>query len=144
MRSVIANKFLRTALLPAFVLAHLFCVCGGAVASPVRAEVAAPPQTDAHACCKAPAPADQPDKSPAKDHKHNPSCTHCGDSSTLTTPEPATTLRSPHLLSFMLLVPSHFDHVAFDASTLFQSFSRWLADFSPPPDLLRVKCSMQI
>lgn len=144
MSALFGNKLLMMALLPAFLLAHLLCVCGGAVASPIRAESAHRPMTHTHECCAAHSSETHPDRSPAHDHKHDSNCPHCGVSSIMTKPDPATAVPNAHHISFLSLVPLYFDHLNSDASIRFQSISRWLSDPSPPPNLLRVKCSMQI
>ena len=148
MRALIPNNLFRLTLMPAFLLAHFFCVCGGAVAAAPYKEVAAGSVTDNDACCN-PAPERSPsnggsDHSPPGSHQHDPNCDHCSGTTNLTAPEAASRTIPVDFTSFTLFVPQLIDHSALDASTRFQSYSRWLADPSPPPDLLRVKCSLQI
>jgi len=135
-------------MIPAFLLAHLFCVCGRAAAVVPYMEVAAGSAANKDACCD-PAPehsASNGDSahSPAGGHKHDPNCDHCSGTTTLTAPEAVSKIIPVDFASFTLFVPLLIDHSALDAANRFQSFSRWLADPSPPPDLLRVKCSLQI
>jgi len=139
----IGDKFVRLAVLTAFVLAHLFCVCSSAMAALNPDKTSRYHAADEHACCKG--SSEKPSEPAPPDHKHDPSCTHCGGASQLTTPEPAATaVQSAKPIAFDLLVPLVFDRLALDDFARFHSFSRFLGDLSPPPDLLRVKCCLQI
>ena len=139
------NKLFRMTLMPALVLAQMLCVCAGTVASPPRAGIADRDAGDEHACCDQPSSESKSDKAPSGNHKHDPDCQHCGGSSTLTTPGAGSKIADPaQVVALASLFPLHFDSSALDPANRFQSFSRWLADPAPPPDLLRVKCSLQI
>lgn len=136
-------------MIPAFLLAHLFCVCGGAVAAVSHNVHAVTSMADSDACCDhAPASHSNLDHktapAPVGSHQHNPDCDHCTGSANLTAPEAAMQVIPVDFASFTLFAPLLIDHSVLGASARFQSVSRWLVDPSPPPDLLRVKCSLQI
>ena len=86
-----------------------------------------------------------PAPGPSGDRDHDPACAHCGKSYAAVAPDRSVTPADPtQPISFTVLAVSLFDHSVLVAPDKFRCFSRWLADPSPPPDVLRMTCSLQI
>jgi len=130
-------------LLPAFLLAQLLCICAGDMAIAAHPQMAIASPEENHACCDTESEKHS-DRAPTGEHQHDSACGHCSGSTNLTAPETGGKLIAPDYAPFTLFAPLLIDHSALDAANRFQSFSRWLCDPSPPADLLRVKCSLQI
>lgn len=138
-----SNKLLNFLLLPAFVLAHVLCICGMATAQAHVVPAAVSHQRAEHDCCHEEGSGKAPEPAP---HQHDPGCPHCGDQEGRVVVNER--VKAPdvqlNLLAFQVL-PSIVSYLLPDSTDArLQSFTPWLSDLSPPPDLLRVKCTLQI
>jgi hypothetical protein len=135
------NKLLGLVLIPAFLVTQLICMC----ASPASASSHPSSDEAEHGCCNdddgddsSSAPAHEP-------HKHDPTCSHCTSEGQAQTVERADVgITAPQPIAFApILVPllKALDHIE---TVRYRAFAVWLTDPSPPPNLLRVKCSLQI
>lgn len=146
------GKLVSLILIPAFVLAQLFCTCQ-ASARPTSTAVPAA-SVAKHSCCAGAATPKKvtghcdPDgcDTHGRGTPHDSKCPHCGGGSSqvVSSERVVAPEFQPALLPFdFLSLASRYLPPAALVSRL-QSFTPWLADLSPPPDLLRVKCSLQI
>ena len=143
MRSL-QSKLLSLLLIPAFALAQLICICASAAAAAPQvsdAEHAAP----AHACC-AGDEGDDPDAPEQQPHKHDPNCSHCaGEKQAQVEASRGKVESFANLLPFLApVIPVLFANPADGSAVRSRSLAEWLSEPSPPPDILRVKCSLQI
>ena len=140
---MVRGRLFNFLLLPAFMLAHFICACAPNSAQAYAAPTSPSQESSAHSCCKG---EEDGQETPQPDDHHDHDCQcHCGDlegkavvTERVNAPDVQMTLLPFHLLSSVAyLLPE------LTLSRL-QSFPPWLSDLSPPPDLLRVKCTLQI
>jgi hypothetical protein len=156
MRHTAYKKLVSLIVLPAFVLAHLFCICQAAAApasgvspavepAPHACHAAKPASDDGEATHKTPASHDDHNETP--DHSpHNSDCSHCGEGGEASVVSQRTTVPdgpSPPL-PFTLPLPLSMLLPSLDAVTRLRPHARFLSDSSPPIEPLRMKCALVI
>lgn len=140
MSKLCGDKLLSLVLIPAILLAQLVCICSS--------HAAAPPQvTDsaAHDCCNGESTGEVPGSSPEK-QQHDEKCPHCtSEGRTQVLAERADTVTSSQLVPTLAqIVPSLLPDLLNASAVRTRAFSLWQTDSFPPPDILRVKCTLQI
>lgn len=156
MRHTAYNKLVSLIVLPAFVFAHLFCICQAAAASTPHVTPAAEPAT--HACHAAKAVAkDGPTQTDASatdvpvdgtpgHPPHDSDCSHCGEGGQASVMSQRTAVPdapSPPL-PFTLPLPLSMLLPPLDAAVRLRPHARFLSDSSPPIEPLRMKCALVI
>ena len=130
-------------LMPAFVLAHLVCACGMGPAQPRATQPAPSHQAAKHDCCKGEdGHEDAPQSGDHHDHKSPCQCSEADGKLAVVEQAKAPAAHLALLPSF--LFPAAVYTLPDLSPVRLQSFTPWLSDLSPPPDLLRVKCTLQI
>lgn len=130
-------------LLPLFIAAQLLCICSNAIAAGAKV-VVAPVKSDAHACCRTDKASEPASSIPQ--HEHDDGCPHCGEQGA----KPATIERAAPLTSelnlspFELLSPFMSTWLVEGQLAQVQAFEHRVTATPPPPDLLRMKCTLQI
>lgn len=137
----ITNKLLGLLLIPVMLAAQILCVCSSHAAAPKPQDHAAA----AHECCDD--GDEESSQSPAEHGKHDPTCNHCThNTEAQPAPERSELSKSTDALLpvFAPLLPFFFaDSLGLEDSQT-RAFAEWLSDPYPPPNLLRVKCTLQI
>lgn len=149
MLSIVGKKFSTTLLVMAFVLTQLFCVCAKTAASPqAQAQSRA---TKSHECCEGKAQSDRSGsghKPASSNHDHDPKCPHCNGpgGSSIVIERSETSVPAAQLLTGLLADPMAFARLLLvDADARLHSLPHWQTEhLYPPPDILRVKCTLQI
>ena len=144
MRYFAQNKLFRFLMIPVFMLAHLVCVCSGN-AMPPSPEMPVAAHASAHDCCDGDEDS-SPESSNSKSHKHDDNCPHCGDASTLQASverdQAVAASAKLHLVTPILLTALSLD---ISTTSVSQSpFSYRSAHPPEPPNVLRLKCTLQI
>lgn len=143
------KKFLSWLLVPAIVLAHLFCACApSASAYTLHAE---PKVASIQDCdddgCDAHAAGGHHDDHDAPGQSHHSHDCKCVNDAPATSTSDRVSIPQAELchLPWAALTPSTTDLLTLASSHHFFHGSPWLTDPSPPPNhLLRVKCTLQI
>ncbi len=138
------KRFLSIALFPAYVLAPLLCICmeSHAVAAVDHAQALVHSATE---CCETESADGDHHKSDSVPNDHSSHCSHCDHASFASVSEPVDTLQHSSQQSLLdVLIPAMVRIDGLDRADGFHARSLWLSDPSPPPDLLRVKCLLQI
>lgn len=143
MLSAITNKLLCLVLIPVMLAAQILCVCSSHAAAAPKAQDHSPA---AHECCDGDDD-DHASDTPGKPAKHDPSCNHCThNNEAQPAPERSELSKSTTFLLpvFAPLLPDFFADSLGLENAQARAFTEWLSDPYPPPNLLRVKCTLQI
>lgn len=136
------NKFLALVLIPVLLVAQMLCVCSSHAAQPKAHGEAAASHHHCHATGD-----EKPSKAPGEPGKHDPSCNHCSQGGyAQAAPDRFELSKSANAL-LLVIAPTFQDFFANALGredTRTRSFTDWLSEPYPPPDLLRVKCTLQI
>jgi hypothetical protein len=148
----LSRQLLTAMLMPVFLVAQLLCICSGnmvaaAEVSPHQHAASTSEHNDSGCHDNDIDDAGHSDhESGEHSHKHDSSCPHCsGQVATVSSSERLLAQDAAFSLSpFAFALSTLVDFRPLDASSRFQAFMAWLSDPSPPPDLLRVKCTLQV
>lgn len=142
------DNLLRLVLLVSFLMTQLFCACSAHAAPRASAALVAASQdresNSTHSCCDGKTDKKRSDHAPGE--THDPTCPHCsGGAKSVNVADRASEVAPPIAIPLVWLNAVHTVlHVEPRSAEPSRLLTRWLADQPPPPDLLRVKCTLQI